>query len=1050
MNLQALARTYARVWPITLASAFLVLLGRQSYAQGTVASPASATAATATSPAPDAPIVLSPFEVSTNQEKGYFGQDTLAGSRLRTNLKDIAAAISPMTAEFLRDIAVTDVNSAMEYGLGTRVDTDDGRPNPVGDTWTSDRGPQSIRIRGLPGGSRSINFFSTANEVDLYMAGGLEISRGPNSILYGMGSPAGVINVASKQALTDKNAYSFSNRLDSWSGQRWIADANLVPIKNKVGVRAVVLRGREESWRAAGYNDQDRIFLAGKWQIDRRTTVKAEFEHGDIKRFTPRPFFGLDMKSVWDGSGQPIFNNFAASYVPGTPGTGASGTPGNPIRDTGATNVVGVQERSGNDFPVVSDRFPYVLNFRYFTVSESPSQASADFVMGRRNPKAAPEANWVGTSSKVNGGSIFLQRELLRDFNIELAFNRQTHSNDGYNLASWNYYGVSADTNRFLPGGALKPAENLYYFDVTRYHGLSSTRISQGRVTISYEKSLREILTLRVAGLGEMVQRKQRNQSLQEYWLKGPDIRSGGAFYPIPEQVINQVFYRYYIKDLKELDDPNFRIPPPLKLASPMKYQDPRTGALSDIYRHEFNRAQANAASDDRETGAQMGVAQAYLFKNRLVATYGYRQERLKNWVGVAVRDPVMEAVAPTTGIWTPVDPRSARPSIFNGQVRTTGGVFHVMSWLSGFYNQSSSLSIPQASYVTPSNPSQTTADLGRAPSGKTEDYGVKLSLLKNRLFVTATKFHTISKNELVGNTAKGNVVFLWNALATSTALNAEETTMALRQYEVMQQVSAMQQDSESRGYELEIVGQPLPGWSVSANYSKAKSVRSNIGREYRAYLDYWKPHWLKYRNLALGQSAALPRPQYAPSAQDWNTPAVIATTGDFTANTDSINEVIVDAEDAFFDIAPVYEGDRFRGDPQHSINVRTRYDFREGVLKGFSVGGGVRMRKGRVAGALANYDFTSGTDYTDTWNGRVLKGVTTVNATDQDTYDAQLGYTLAILNKKVRWNIQLNVNNLTNQRELIVTNTHPRTLAPTQYRYQDPRQFILTNTFSF
>ena len=39
---------------------------------------------------------------------------------------------------------------------------------------------------------------------------------------------------------------------------------------------------------------------------------------------------------------------------------------------------------------------------------------------------------------------------------------------------------------------------------------------------------------------------------------------------------------------------------------------------------------------------------------------------------------------------------------------------------------------------------------------------------------------------------------------------------------------------------------------------------------------------------------------------------------------------------------------------------------------------------------------------------------------------------------------------NVLDQRELIVNNTHPRTLAPITYRYQDPRQFILTNTFSF
>jgi outer membrane receptor protein involved in Fe transport len=75
---------------------------------------------------------------------------------------------------------------------------------------------------------------------------------------------------------------------------------------------------------------------------------------------------------------------------------------------------------------------------------------------------------------------------------------------------------------------------------------------------------------------------------------------------------------------------------------------------------------------------------------------------------------------------------------------------------------------------------------------------------------------------------------------------------------------------------------------------------------------------------------------------------------------------------------------------------------------------------------------------------------VSTVNAKDQNVYDAQIGYTRNFLKNKLRWNIQLNINNLTDQRELIVNNLHPRTLVPLTYRYQDPRQFILTNTVSF
>ena len=326
-----------------LATAFLAsaVLRAQS------APPTTPTASATTEPV----VSLSPFEVSSTQDTGYAGQDTLSGSRLRTNLKDVAAAISPMTAEFLRDIAATNIESAIEYGVGTRVDTDDARTaGPVGDGYNDSI--RSIRIRGLPGGGRSINFFGAPGEVDMYMTESLEVSRGPNSILYGFGSPAGRINIASKQAQTNKNAYSFSSRLDSWGGERWIADANLALIKNKLGVRAAVLRGREDSWRAAGHNDQDRFYLAAKWQVDRKTTIKADFEHGEINRFVPRPFFGLDMTATWNASGQPIFNNFNLALAPG-----AVGTPGNAFRDTGGTQVNGVIEITTNNWVAVSNGF---------------------------------------------------------------------------------------------------------------------------------------------------------------------------------------------------------------------------------------------------------------------------------------------------------------------------------------------------------------------------------------------------------------------------------------------------------------------------------------------------------------------------------------------------------------------------------------------------------------------------------------------------------------------------------------------------------------------
>ena len=71
-------------------------------------------------------IELTPFEVSASSDVGYRATSTLAGSRLNTDLKDVAAPISVLTAEFLEDLGATDIESAMAYvvGIETALTTD--------------------------------------------------------------------------------------------------------------------------------------------------------------------------------------------------------------------------------------------------------------------------------------------------------------------------------------------------------------------------------------------------------------------------------------------------------------------------------------------------------------------------------------------------------------------------------------------------------------------------------------------------------------------------------------------------------------------------------------------------------------------------------------------------------------------------------------------------------------------------------------------------------------------------------------------------------------
>src|SRR5687768_13628858 len=61
------------------------------------------------------PIMLSPFEVSSSQDRGYQATQTLAGTRIRTNLADIGGSIQVLTKEFLDDIGATDNESLLQY-----------------------------------------------------------------------------------------------------------------------------------------------------------------------------------------------------------------------------------------------------------------------------------------------------------------------------------------------------------------------------------------------------------------------------------------------------------------------------------------------------------------------------------------------------------------------------------------------------------------------------------------------------------------------------------------------------------------------------------------------------------------------------------------------------------------------------------------------------------------------------------------------------------------------------------------------------------------------
>ena len=89
---------------------------------------------------------LSPFQVDASGDDHYRAGSTLAGTRLNSDLSDVAAAISPFTKEFINDIGADSVEDMLAYS-NNMVRMDEG--DLAGDNQVLEFEFQ-FDIRGLP------------------------------------------------------------------------------------------------------------------------------------------------------------------------------------------------------------------------------------------------------------------------------------------------------------------------------------------------------------------------------------------------------------------------------------------------------------------------------------------------------------------------------------------------------------------------------------------------------------------------------------------------------------------------------------------------------------------------------------------------------------------------------------------------------------------------------------------------------------------------------------------------------------------------------------
>jgi len=307
-------RLCSRAGAFALSSALcLITVGRLS-AQTTAAPAAPAKTE-------DETIVLSPFVVEASEDQGYAAKDTLAGTRVRTELKDVASAISVVTAQFLKDTGAKNSADLLVYTPSTEVAGLRGNFSGVAGTgiYQENTISSTTRVRGLDSADNTRDYFLTDIPWDGFNVGRVDLQRGPNSILFGIGSPAGIINTSVNDA-SFKNAYNFETRVDQYGSFRNQVNLNQELIKGVLAIRVAAVKDDQLYEQKPAFNNTTRYYGALRldpklFGEDNRTSIRVKVEDGKVKSNNPRSIPPGDTITPWFKSGPDAYGNYGLNKL---------------------------------------------------------------------------------------------------------------------------------------------------------------------------------------------------------------------------------------------------------------------------------------------------------------------------------------------------------------------------------------------------------------------------------------------------------------------------------------------------------------------------------------------------------------------------------------------------------------------------------------------------------------------------------------------------------------------------------------------------------------
>lgn len=990
------------------------------------ASPArsqSAPAATgAAAPAPGELVELSPFVVEERDEVGYVATSSLAGSRVKTELKDIASQIDVLTPEFLSDIGAQNIADAVVYSsnFGGPMDQNINANDGVGSTKIE------ARARGMDQATLSSDFFATNLPSDFYNIERLNLAYGAQSVLFGLGNAGGVLDSATKRAQM-KNSGALEWRGDSWDSRRVMLDVNRQLVPQRLALRLVGLDADGRQFTKGGRNDQQRLFGTATFRPFAGTTVRASYERLEQEIQVATNYVSYDFVTPWFAAGRPLFDNSRGN---------AAITNNDPLyaRNTNALRVLAYGTDDGSlqvwngsavalgphQLPgVVDPRRPSLLDNAIYPIDTDPR------VRSRRND--------------INGHIVraFVEQRVTPDLFVEFAANSERrYERSGGTFNNVESIEIRADPNRFMPGGtaarpqtALNPNAGKLYLETFPHGARSFDQTREARVTGVYDFDAARKLGGARGWLGR--HRLALHWSLRQDISKSQEARAmvvGETPFTTGDKLNNSrlLRVRYY---LDSPSDPASRgnhqatAVPGSGIHGPWSLTDPATGAPYEVALFDNPEGQYYVPVGAKlEDETRMVAWQSYWWQNRIAGFVGLRRDQVKTY-SFAEDDLVrrdQSAAGDRRGLYLPYEQArfASEPQAEAATMMATYGiVVHPRPWLSVFYNRSENTSLP------PGRLDPWGAQLPGV-SSHGYDWGVRFSLWRDRLALRLNVYED-NQTDFWSNPFQG---------LRDTAANIErrlrgddrpagigpvpESTFDPIRYPVSMYRSVS--EKTATGGDAVLVANLTRHWDLRWTVGHQRNLVVSRSRAWIQWIEQRLPVWREAGGLG------------------WDNVTVSST------NNRTIHQYY--DQNIVTEIASLQTAvgtQRFR-EREWRSNLFTNYRFTEGWRKGLSVGGGVRWWGPANTG-------NGGVFLPGIADPVVNPSILYRNARSQTFVDVVAAYRrpLAVRGTKLQWRIQLNVRNLFDEDELEAARSD-FSGRPFEFLRVAPRQVSVTTGVMF